>query len=88
MLAFRTWTVQSCVASRVGAGHVKVSGQSMIYTFLFEKGINIHLLTILLYTTLHQKPLHQRKDHAYAKNQPSFSCKYINKPYRGKHGAG
>lgn len=37
MFAFRTWTVQSYVASRVKAGHVKASGQSMIYVFLFEK---------------------------------------------------
>lgn len=45
--------LQSYVASRIRAGHVKVSGQPMIYAFLFEKLINIHLLTLLLYTALH-----------------------------------
>lgn len=82
MFAFRSWTVQSYIASRVRAEHMKVSGQSTMYAFLFDKLINIHLLTILLYTTLHQKSLHQRKDHAYTNNCPSFSCKWINKPYR------
>lgn len=37
MLALKTWTVQSYVTSRVRAGHVQVSGQSMIYAFVFEK---------------------------------------------------